>query len=207
VSTHHAVTTIPAGIVCAETTIVFASDAPALRGLLQSRPHELWAAFFGSSLKTDVRYGPSDCFDTYPLPVMIDDQRRLSDAAIAYHEYRSSLMISSNEGMTRTYNRFHDPAENGSDIEHLRQLHHALDIAVLHAYGWSDLADRAHPVFLSNEMDPDDHYQDRLFWPAPFRDEVLSRLLDLNNARAEEERRLGIPSRGHGGSVEEDEAA
>ena len=35
---------------------------------LQSRPHELWARFFGSSTRrTDLRYTPSDCFETFPF--------------------------------------------------------------------------------------------------------------------------------------------
>ena len=36
--------------------------------ILQSRPHELWARFFGSSMKDDLRYTPSDCFETFPFP-------------------------------------------------------------------------------------------------------------------------------------------
>ena len=38
--------------------------------VLQSRPHEVWARFFGSSLKDDLRYTPSDCFETFPFPAM-----------------------------------------------------------------------------------------------------------------------------------------
>ena len=105
-------------------------------------------------------------------------------------------MIARNEGLTKTYNRFHDPAERAPDIQRLRELHHAMDIAVLRAYGWGDLADRAAPEFLTEASEPDHRYQDRLFWPAAFRDEVLARLLDLNRARAEEERRLGLSPRG-----------
>ena len=71
-----------------------------------------------------------------------------------------------------------------------------MDVAVLRAYGWDDLADRATPEFLTEVGEPDHRYQHRLFWPAVFRDEVLGRLLDLNRARAEEERRLGLSPRG-----------
>jgi hypothetical protein len=67
-----------------------------------------------------------------------------------------------------------------------------MDVAVLRAYGWNDLADQAEPEFLTEDSEPDHRYQGRLFWPAPFRDEVLSRLLALNAERAEEERRLGV---------------
>ena len=101
-------------------------------------------------------------------------------------------MIARNEGLTKTYNRFHDPSERAADIVRLRELHHAMDAAVLRAYGWDDLADAAAAEFLTEATEVDHRYQGRLFWPAPFRDAVLARLLDLNRARAEEERRLGL---------------
>jgi hypothetical protein len=67
-----------------------------------------------------------------------------------------------------------------------------MDRAVLGAYGWHDLAERADPIFL-DETNEDDHtYQGRLFWPSDFRDEVLARLLALNAERHAEEVRLGI---------------
>ncbi len=112
-------------------------------------------------------------------------------------------MARRNEGMTKTYNRFHDPAETADDIQRLRELHAAMDRAVLEAYAasastaeearaWRDLAARAQPVFL-DETNEDDHtYQGRLFWPSDFRDEVLARLLALNAERHAEEVRQGI---------------
>jgi hypothetical protein len=192
ISAHHGVTTIPAETVCAETTVVLADDAPNFRGVLQSRPHELWAAFFASSLGGTLRYGPSDCFETFPLPAGSESDDSLAAIATAYHAHRASLMVARNEGLTRTYNRFHSPSDRTPEIQRLRELHHALDLAVLRAYGWGDLAARAAPEFLTGETEPDHRYQGRLFWPAPFRDEVLARLLDLNRARAAEERRLGL---------------
>ncbi len=62
---------------------------------------------------------------------------------------------------------------------------------MLRAYGWDDLADSAAPVFLTEDTEDHHRYQGRLFWPAPFRDEVLARLLALNAERAAEERRAG----------------
>ena len=47
---------------------VFALDTFAAFASLQSRPHEVWARFFGSSLKDRLRYTPSDCFETFPFP-------------------------------------------------------------------------------------------------------------------------------------------
>ena len=101
-------------------------------------------------------------------------------------------MVARNEGMTKTYNRFHDPDERSDDIVRLRELHAEMDRDVLSAYGWQDLAARAEPIFL-DETNEDDHtYQGRLFWPSAFRDEVLVRLLALNAERHAEEIRLGV---------------
>jgi hypothetical protein len=55
---------------------------------------------------------------------------------------------------------------------------------------------------------PDHRYHGRLFWPAPFRDEVLARLLDLNRTRAAEERALGLaPGRTDASDDDQDEVA
>ena len=80
-----------------------------------------------------------------------------------------------------------------------------MDRAVLEAYGWGDLAERAAPIFL-DETNEDDHtYQGRLFWPSDFRDEVLARLLALNAERHAEEVRLGIAPGMKGKAREDDE--
>ena len=106
-------------------------------------------------------------------------------------------MRSNNEGLTKTYNRFHDPDETSPDILHLRDLHAAMDRAVLDAYGWTDLQPTAE-FLLDYEPDEEDEQAGkrkkkpwRLRWPDPIRDEVLARLLDLNAKRAAAERARG----------------
>ncbi len=170
------------GIIADESVVTFA--------ILQGRCHECWAWAFASSLEERLRYNPTDCFETFPLPN--GSSAALDASASAYHSHRAALMVARNEGLTKTYNRFHNPSDRAPDIQRLRELHHDLDLAVLRAYGWDDLAARAAPEFLTEETEPDHRYQGRLFWPAPFRDEVLARLLDLNRARAAEERALGL---------------
>ena len=56
-----------------------------------------------------------------------------------YYRFRADLMVRNNEGLTKTYNRFHDPNEDSPDIVRLRELHAAMDRAVLNAYGWQDI--------------------------------------------------------------------
>ena len=48
-------------------------------------------------------------------------------------------MQSRNEGLTKTYNRFHDQQETAADIVELRRLQIELDQSVAVAYGWQDL--------------------------------------------------------------------
>ena len=57
-------------------------------------------------------------------------------------------MKQSNVGLTAIYNRIHDPYEKSLAILHLRELHAAMDRAVLGAYGWDDLAQTARCEFL-----------------------------------------------------------
>ena len=94
------------------------------------------------------------------------------------------LMANQNEGLTKTYSRFHARGENSADIARLRALHHEMDVAVLRAYGWDDLADRAAPEFIEQEADEGKTPKTRLDWPSDFKDEVLARLLALNATRA-----------------------
>ncbi len=142
--------------VFANMVIIFPDETPSGFGVLQSRTHEVWARFFASSLKDDLRYTPSDCFRTFPFPEDYRIVAILAATGHAYHDHRAALMVARNEGMTKTYNRFHDPAETAVDIERLRDLHAAMDHAVLESYGWNELADRAEPIFL-DETNEDDH--------------------------------------------------
>ena len=57
-----------AAIVFAHTLSIVAIPTYAAFCALQSRPHEIWARFFGSSMKDDLRYTSSDCFETFPFP-------------------------------------------------------------------------------------------------------------------------------------------
>jgi hypothetical protein len=178
---------LPTEIVYADSydVLVFSNFAPLC--VIQSRVHEIWARFFSSSMKDDLRYAPSDCFETFPFPPRYGTDPTLEAAGQTYHDHRAALMVAANEGMTKTYNRFHKSDERGEPIRRLRDLHDEMDRAVLSPYGWPDLADELRPEFLTEETEDDHTYQGRHFWPAEARDLVLSRLLALNAARHAEE--------------------
>lgn len=195
-SAHLAVARLPTNQVFAKTVAVFAYPNFSPFAVLQSRLHEIWARFFSSSMKDDLRYAPSDCFESFPFPSGYETAAALEGAGQTYHDHRAELMIAANEGMTKTYNRFHKETEIGPPIQRLRELHDEIDRAVLRAYGWDDLAETLKPEFLTKDTEDDHTYQGRYFWPATQRDVVLSRLLALNAERYEEELKAGLHEKG-----------
>ena len=200
-SHHLAFSFLPHGTLLSAPHIALALDSTSSFAALQSRIHEVWVRFFSSTLKDDLRYSPSDGFDTFPLPPNHGCSSALREIGDEYISVRSRYMLAANEGLTKTYNRFHDPHEQSSEIVSLRELHLAMDRAVLEAYGWHDLAQTARCEFLLDYEDEDESGdQDqgsgtgkkkkkpwRLRWPDEFRDEVLARLLELNEQRHKEE--------------------
>jgi len=145
-------------------------------------------------MKDDLTYTVEDCFRTFPFPFLTDSEADsiLEAAGETYYAHRAALMIARNEGLTKTYNRFHSRAEAAFDIVRVRDLHADMDRAVLRAYGWHDIAARAAPEFIEQDADEGKTPKTRFDWPAEFKDEVLARLLALNAERAEEERKAGL---------------
>jgi hypothetical protein len=180
--------------VFADRLVIFAFESMAAFAAIQSRIHELWARGFSATMEDRLLYAPSDCFRTFPFPEGFETDATLEAVGEAYHAFRARLMIDRNEGLTKTYNRFHARGENAPDIAHLHELHAEMDRAVLRAYGWDDLADRATPEFIEQEVDEGKKPKTRLDWPAEFKDEVLAKLLALNAERDAAERATGVAS-------------
>lgn len=182
------------GLVFSQTLCVFPLTSHAVFCAMHSRPHDLWARFFGSSMKDDLRYTPSDCFETFPFPDGWGTDATLEIAGSQYDDHRSQLMQANGEGLTKTYNRFHDPEEVTPGIVKLRELHGAMDRAVLDIYGWTDIPTDCE-FLLDYEVDDEGSSRRkkpwRYRWSDDVHDEVLARLLALNAERAAEEQRSG----------------
>lgn len=184
-------------LVLNEMTVVFADAEEWLFGLLQSSVHESWALHHQSSLETRGRYTPSDCFETFPLPVKPDDGP-LPDLARRYYRARQQLMIETNQSLTMVYNRVHDRTENSERAAGLRSLQVSLDAAVVTAYGWADL-DLAHGFCQTKQGS-------RFTISDKARRELLERLLQLNHERYADEARRGLHDRkGYRGIVDSDD--
>lgn len=160
---------------------IFTARPEHLIASLSSAIYDAWVRKYASSLETRVRYTLTDCFETFPFPFVIGDLERIG---ASYNRHRQSIMLSRKEGLTDTYNRFHDAGERLADILQLRALHEEMDQAVAAAYGWSDL-DLGHGFHETKQGV-------RFTISEPARREVLDRLLQLNHERYAEEVRLGL---------------
>lgn len=176
VSNTHAMVFVGTDVVFANLLCIFPLDSWSSLSVMQSNFHENWARFHSSSMRTDMRYTTADCFDTFPFPSSEDD---LHDVGKTYHDHRRQIMLARQEGLTKTYNRFHDPDESSADILRLRDLHFEIDRAVAGAYGWSDL-DLGHGFHQTKQGL-------RYTISESARGEVLARLLRLNHERYAEE--------------------
>jgi hypothetical protein len=167
---------VPSRQVFSHQLAVFATDDAAMLTLLSSAPHYWWAIKWASSMRTDLRYTPSDVFETLPFPSMTEAMRHCGNTL---HQARSEFMLARNLGLTKTYNLVHSPVCTDLEVKRLRDIHREIDAAVCDAYGWDDL------------LLEHDHYETRQgvrYTVSPAAQvELVDRLLELNFSRHGEE--------------------
>lgn len=137
-------------------------------------------------MKSDARYIPSRCFETFPQPRDRGSNQwevvRSVSELLQHH--RSELLAASGFGFTKTYHRVNDPDCHDLRVVRLRELHLQLDVAVRDTYGWSDLdLDHQHwetPQGIRFTVSPE------------AKDELLDRLLELNHERYQAEVAAGL---------------
>ncbi|MDN3935681.1 N-6 DNA methylase [Arthrobacter sp. YD4] len=146
------------------------------QAVLSSSIHQGWVVKYGSGMKSDPRYTPSDVFDTFPRP---QPTEWLEQVGRTLDEERREVMLRRGLGLTKLYNFVNDPSVSDSvdpDVARLRAIHAEVDDAVLDAYGWSDIA-----------LDHGFHtYRQMERWTVSpvARVEILDRLLEENHRRA-----------------------
>jgi len=170
---------LPAAIVPDNRLVNVASSDSLHLGILSSRFHVGWALALGGTLEDRPVYNKTRCFDTFPFPDATPQQqtriRNLGETLDAHRKTQQEMHP--NLTLTGMYNvlealragRVLTDAErtiheNGL-VGSLLEIHRELDEAVADAYGW--------PVELPNE-------------------EILSRLVELNDERVQEEQQGNI---------------
>jgi hypothetical protein len=188
VITRHTKTVMPLMVpirqVMSDATVVFASDDAALLALLSSAPHYWWAISRASTMKGDLRYTPSDVFETLPRP---ETTAELREVGSRLDTFRRELMLARQAGLTATYNLVHNRDCMDVDIAELREIHRAIDEAVVRAYDWDDLlASGLDHGFHETRQGP------RYTIGSAARQEILDRLLELNHERYAAEVTAGL---------------
>ena len=176
---------VPNVSVFSKTLVVFALRGYDKFALWARSLHFFWALEYGSTMRTDATYVPTDCFETFPFP---KGTSVLEGIGETYHGFRQSMMLSRKEGLTALYNRFNAADEHADDIRRLRELHAEMDRAVAEAYGWTDL-DLGHDFHQTKQGI-------RFTVSEPARREILDRLLALNHQRYKEEVAQGLHDKG-----------
>lgn len=167
---------VPTGQVFSHALGVFATESYADQAVLSSSLHQMWAIKYGSGMRNDPRYTPSDVFETFPRPQATE---RLAEIGKTLDSERREIMLRRELGLTKLYNLVNDPAlvdSTDADIARMRQIHVELDEAVMDAYGWADVP-LEHGFHTYRKM------QRWTVSPAA-RVEILDRLLEENHRRA-----------------------
>lgn len=167
-----------------------ASDDAWVLGVLSSQAHVRWALATGGTLEDRPVYNTTTCFEPFPFPeldragALAQRIRTLAERIDAHRKAR--LAAHPDATITATYNVL-EKLRSGEALtakekvvhEHglvgvLKSLHDELDVAVLQAYGWADLA-----AGLAAAPGSAEH--------AAAVDTLLHRLVALNAQRAAEE--------------------
>ena len=174
---------VPTGQVLAHKLVIFSLDDYFSFGVLSSGHHWHWVLRYGSSMRNDPVYTPSDVFETFPQP---PGSTAVASVGEALNDCRSQLMADRMLGLTDVCNLVHDPAERSDErIRQLRDLHVRLDLAVRDAYGWSDLG-------LGHGFHDVRGQGVRFTFSPEAADEALDRLLELNKKRYRAEAAAGL---------------
>ena len=175
---------LPKGMVYSDALTVAVLNNFGQFAALSSTIHDVWSREHASMNLSLLRYVSSDCFDTFPFPTLTGE---LTAAGEAYNTYRSELMIQTELGLTRTYNRFNDETDRKRDIADFRSLHQQMDEAVVAAYGWNDL--KCDHGFYETK------HGKRFTINGHARTDLLQRLLKLNHERYSIEIENGMHSK------------
>ncbi|MEO9297729.1 class I SAM-dependent DNA methyltransferase [Devosia alba] len=191
-------------------------DSPAALAALSSSLHVVWMLAIGGTLEDRPRYNKSKVLDPFPFPDLSENpviQSRLATLGERLDAFRKERLAAHDFlTMTGLYNslervrelewkagpgRAEDSAANieplsvkerdayeAGHIAILKDIHDEIDTLVFAAYGWADLAPRL--VGLPGATTPSQYKTaDQL----AAEEELLTRLVALNQARAAEEAR------------------
>jgi hypothetical protein len=184
--------------------VIASSDAFHL-GVLSSLIHVVWALAAGGRLGVgnDPRYNKSRCFEPFPFPLTSNQQQeKIRSIAEQIDSHRKNQQakhptvtitgvynvlekLKTGEALNAKEKEIHDQGL----VSVLKQLHDELDVAVLEAYGWSDLAPLMKVLngsLLAHHISPSASRDDI---KRELEEALLEKLVALNSQRLEDERK------------------
>ncbi len=199
--------------VLSDATVTFATNEVALLALLSSSYHYWWAITYGSSIKGDLRYTPSDIYGKFPKPQLPD---RFDSEGEQLDIFRPGVMTVRRVGLTALYDLVHNETIHDDDIARLREIHVEIDEAVREAYALDEereSAIREYEAQVASERLPgwreielghgfhETRQGMRFTISVQARADVLDKLLALNHYRYDQELKQGLHSgKGRGAS-------
>lgn len=194
-------------LVFSEAMVILATNKNSDLAIVQSSIHDFWAWDKCSTMGgSGLRYSPTDAFETFPFPTLTPEtEKELETIGEKYYNQRQQIMQTTQLGLTKTYNRFHDPNDTAIDIQQLRELHIQMDYAVMKAYGWVEqLRITNYELGVEGEQFSLAHgfHQTkqglRFTISETARRDILDRLLALNHQRYAEEVKAGLHDKSKG---------
>ncbi len=211
--------------------VCIGSDSASLLGFLSSRLHTVWMLSLGGTLEDRPRYNKTRIFDPFPVADYCASSSEASNLLEGLGDHLDSFRkqrLAEHDFLTMTslYNVLERVRELENDcdvplftakekdiheaglVSVLKDIHDDIDRAVFEAYGWADLipllVGKPGATMPSPHKTPEQEEAE---------EELLTRLVALNQERAEEERRgivrwlrpdYQIPKLGHKVKAPED---
>lgn len=165
-----------------EKVVVLVLDTYAELALMNSSLVQAWVWNFSSTMKRDLNFSPSDCFETLPFPLTLPEQ--LESLGVELSRQRAACMTTRNVGLTEFNNAVHDPSEQSAEIRKFRECIRQIDELVVAAFGWPNNS-LGHGFHQQGHLPAGDDVRFTLSEVA--RLDVLRRLSKLNRQRYKEE--------------------
>ena len=121
-----------------DALMVFAFDDYYSFGIIHSTCHGLWFDEKCSTMKGDPRYTADTVWDTFPWPQNPTQKQveKVAEAAMKLHRERAKTLKDHNMTLRDLYRLLEQPGKNP-----IKDLHAALDKAVMEAYGFDEKKD------------------------------------------------------------------
>lgn len=183
--------------------VAIGSDDASVLAILSSHVHVCWSLAAGGTLEDRPRYNKTRCFEPFPFAGLNGEiHSRLAaigERLDAHRKRQQSLhpdltmtgmynvleKLRAGEALTASDKTTH---EKGL-LSVLKQIHDELDVAVLDAYGWSDLAPLMQIVNGNAAAGSDGTPATRAECQHALDEAILERLVALNQERTAEEKR------------------